>query len=632
MLDLFRQQREGREVPRQIREYIEQQQRECRPCAEHAELPRVPKLAIPHPASPNIAVTLDVMPHYIKSTQRQILFILDAGDMMLRLCNLRDNSARTAFDAYFSRCISIFGAPTFTVEERGSNLANKHMADSLRTLDSQLCPISTEAPWSIGSNERSLRFLRKEIDSLLADPKFDPGHDLTRLLAEVEIVWNCTQHTNRILPHLHRFGLMSRVLGELDNSPTTRERIALMELLRTETERLRAEKGISSAINSLRRQVTSLQHFHVEQNVWFYRRKFGWRKGQIARIDRPTVYISYESNIFPTRENRVRPFFGDISLPPEIRLHDEPNSNLFGRLSPSSSTEIIETTHNRAPISALLNPNFCTSPPQPNPYFFLPSHEPFHTFVLHDPMLGIIDSDAITTSETTLTLDIDLTAQPNEGSFLTSLENVSRLTDLPQEQQQEFRTAKADEVRLLLKDAITPIQQHKVEPHCELQPLKWILGIKRSTNSSHYPRYRERLVSASHLSSLQYSLNGNAFTVATSTIRILLSLAPTWSATLRSPGDSLLLLVRDVTKAYPLALFTTNPLPNSSTSIPTSKILYGKETCNCTGTSRRENIGTKRSSHGYAPTYSTTNKLFAIRPFFTAPLHLQLRSYVPTTH
>lgn len=61
MLNLFRQQKEGRKVPRQIREYIERQQKEFRPCAEHAELPRVPKLAIPPPTSPNIAVSLDVM-------------------------------------------------------------------------------------------------------------------------------------------------------------------------------------------------------------------------------------------------------------------------------------------------------------------------------------------------------------------------------------------------------------------------------------------------------------------------------------------------------------------------------------------------------------------------------------------
>ena len=211
---------------------------------------------------------------------------------MLSLCKLRDIYARTALDAYISRYISNFAVPIFNVVDRGSNLANKHMADSLRILDSQLPPILTEASWSIGSNQSSHRFFHKAMERLLADPEFDPGHDLTHLLFKVEIVWDCTQHTTGILPHLHRFGIMPCVLCEPDNSPTTRERIALMELLRTEMECIRAEKVISSAVNYSRRQVTSLQHFHVGQNVWFYRRKLGWRNGQVAHIDLPTMYIS----------------------------------------------------------------------------------------------------------------------------------------------------------------------------------------------------------------------------------------------------------------------------------------------------------------------------------------------------
>lgn len=73
--------------------------------------------------------------------------------------------------------------------------------------------------------------------------------------------------------------------------------------------------------------------------------------------------------------------------------------------------------------------------------------------------------------------------------------------------------------------------------------------LEHSTNSAPGPRYSARLVSASHLSSLRRAINDNAPTVATSTIHILLSLAPTRSAMLQSQRDSLLLLVRDATKA-----------------------------------------------------------------------------------
>ena len=46
-------------------------------------------------------------------------------------------------------------------------------------------------------------------------------------------------------------------------------------------------------------------------------------------------------------------------------------------------------------------------------------------------MLGIIDSDATTTSEAPLVLDRDLTAQSSERSFLTSLEMFPNLQTYP---------------------------------------------------------------------------------------------------------------------------------------------------------------------------------------------------------
>lgn len=119
---------------------------------------------------------------------------------------------------------------------------------------------------------------------------------------------------------------------------------------------------------------------------------------------------------------------------------------------------------------------------------FLSSLENFHTLALQDLTLGVVDSDAITTSEATLVLDNNITTRPSAGSFLISLENDTKLTDLPQAQQEQFGNAKAGEVRFLLKYAIVPIKQQQVEPHCEFQPLKWVLGIKRSTNSAQGPR------------------------------------------------------------------------------------------------------------------------------------------------
>lgn len=89
-------------------------------------------------------------------------------------------------------------------------------------------------------------FIHKYMDKLPLASKSEPGLQYVQLLAEVEMAWNFTQHKIRIIPHSNRFGTMPRVLGDLSASPTTRERIALMEMTQTETEKLRASAVISS--------------------------------------------------------------------------------------------------------------------------------------------------------------------------------------------------------------------------------------------------------------------------------------------------------------------------------------------------------------------------------------------------
>ena len=97
----------------------------CPECAAHPKLPRKPKLAIAHEATPNITVSLDVMPHKIRNKSENILVIIDQFGMMLRLKRLPNNSAPTAFNACCSRWISILDAPVYVIVYRGSNLTSE---------------------------------------------------------------------------------------------------------------------------------------------------------------------------------------------------------------------------------------------------------------------------------------------------------------------------------------------------------------------------------------------------------------------------------------------------------------------------------------------------------------------------
>lgn len=84
--------------------------------------------------------------------------------MFLRRVLLPNRTALTAFSSYFTHWISYFDSPVLAVVDRGSNLAESEMQTKLNEIQAQLCLIPTEAPWSLGANERFHQYLHKAID------------------------------------------------------------------------------------------------------------------------------------------------------------------------------------------------------------------------------------------------------------------------------------------------------------------------------------------------------------------------------------------------------------------------------------------------------------------------------------
>lgn len=495
----------------------------CSECEETPELPRKPKLALPPEATPNLAVSLDVMPHVIHNKSTNILVIIDHGDMLLRLALLHNNSAPTAFNAFYSRWISIFDAPSYVIVDRGSNLAAEYMKNKLHEVDSQLCPIPTEAPWGIGLNERSHRYLHKSINRLLLQRDYDTGHEHQVLLADVETGWNYALHTNNVIPHYHRFGIMPRSIGNLEECPRLTERIALMELARKETECLRARNFISRALNNNRRHIVPTQSFAIHEKVWFHRHRHGWRQGTVASINHPTVMVELDRKLYPTHHTRVRHFYGELSIPPPLKddqlLPDRPNT------SPEQTVSV------RAPISAILNPVFVASHiPEPSNL----------TFEIPDTSISI----SIVQPKT---LDID-----SDSVFLTVTKVIKDYKSLSDVDKKAFDISKREEIDFMLKKAVKPIPIKQVPNNVELQPLKWVLAKKTNTIDDSKNRHRSRIVSASHRTALRHSVHGNAPTVMLSTLRILTSILPTWMKLILkvSQNDRIIMFCRDVHKAF----------------------------------------------------------------------------------
>lgn len=162
--------------------------------------------------------------------------------------------------------------------------------------------------------------------------------------------WNFAHHFKNIISHYHRFGSMRRIIGALDDSTHLSKRTVLMHLARQETATLRAPSFVSRAINMSRRNTVTLRSFAEKEKVCFHRHRHGCRQGVVASIDPPTVHVEYAGNLYRTYSNRVRPYIGELSIPPHLK-----DNQLVSDLAQLAEKV---TQPRRFPIADVLNPVF----------------------------------------------------------------------------------------------------------------------------------------------------------------------------------------------------------------------------------------------------------------------------------
>ena len=126
--------------------------------------------------------------------------------------------------------------------------------------------------------------------------------NIDRLLSEIEMAWNFIQHATRELRHLHRFGTPPRILGQ-GNDTTIQQRIALMELVRIETDHTRTQNLINRAFNPYHRYDKTLRVFTPNKVVWFHRRLHGWSKGIVHSIEHPMIHVRLQKKNLSNRRN-----------------------------------------------------------------------------------------------------------------------------------------------------------------------------------------------------------------------------------------------------------------------------------------------------------------------------------------
>ena len=148
--------------------------------------------------------------------------------------------------------------------------------------------------------------------------------------------------------------MLPRILNVDDSTLKFYERIATMDLARQETNHLRASETIRKALDYIHRFIVTPFRFSTNDQVWFHRKRHGWRKGLVTAIYSPQIIVTFGNIQYPTHESRVRPFHGDSYRPPDLLIDDAEEYHVPEQITTESAVS-------RVPVSNLLNSVFSVS-------------------------------------------------------------------------------------------------------------------------------------------------------------------------------------------------------------------------------------------------------------------------------
>jgi len=173
-------------------------------------------------------------------------------------------------------------------------------------------PIPTEAPWSIGGNERHHGSIRDAFARIQAEtPALAP--DLS--LAMAYKARNDAPRAHGVAPTTAVTGDLPRLLigNNHHADPTIAGRHAAMQTARATVERYTAADRLHSALSH---PGTNLPFMCVDKEVWFHRHLLGWLRGRVHSLDGKTVYIQRNGKLFSFHEARTKPYVSRTTPPP----------------------------------------------------------------------------------------------------------------------------------------------------------------------------------------------------------------------------------------------------------------------------------------------------------------------------
>jgi len=273
----------------------------CIPCQQHDHLPRHPRHALPNP------------PHAFHRMQNMDVFQLTPTlSKVLDITDLHTDFGQGRFfpsmrgeiiiSALYLAWFSIWGPCETLITVRGSENENDALLHAINSMGIHWRPSPTEAPWSIGRNERHHGPIRDAFTRIQAEP--------LALAPDLALAMACKARNDAPRAHgLAPTTAFTRDLPRLligDNhhaDPTIAGRHAAMQSARATMERYTAAERLQGALSH---PGTNVPFVSVDQEVWLHRHRLGWLRGRVHSLDGKTVYIQRDGTLFSSHEARTK--------------------------------------------------------------------------------------------------------------------------------------------------------------------------------------------------------------------------------------------------------------------------------------------------------------------------------------
>ena len=223
---------------------------------------------------------------------------------------------RTLYLAWFS----IWGPTEILTTDRGTENENSALINAVHSMGVHWRPIPTEAPWSMGRNERQHGHISGAFLRIMSDTRAPAPY----------LALAVSYKARTAAPRSHGVAATTAVTGDMpcllnrDNlhvDPAISSRHTAMQTARATMERYIAADRLRGTPSKI---CTNVPFVSIGQDFWFHRHRLCWLRGSVHSSDGYPGHVRHDGKLLSSHEARTKPFVARLLPAPLPRAHASP--------------------------------------------------------------------------------------------------------------------------------------------------------------------------------------------------------------------------------------------------------------------------------------------------------------------